>query len=116
MTRRWSGVVLLTVVTLAIYLITPDRLPAAHQPHPPPAGGQGWSAGNAHDPAGHPQVASDGVTMLPRVAATELALQTPAVSSLASAEPFRWRLGEGLAGRAVLAWQPDLHALKILRC
>lgn len=119
MTRQRSSVVLLTVVALVTYLITPDRLPAAQQPQPLPAGGQSWLVGNAHDPDEHPELTSDGVTMLARAdsqPAGTAALLPLAESSSASASPSAWRLGAGAAWQSVAGQRPDLHALQILRC
>jgi hypothetical protein len=119
-TRRWPGVVLLTVLSLVIYLITPDRLPATQQPHSLPGGGQGWSAGSARDPAQHPQLTSDGVTILPRAdtqpAGADAALLPLAAFTPAPTDPSPAQLGQGALRQSVAAWQPDLHVLQILRC
>ncbi|WP_306213424.1 hypothetical protein [Actinoplanes sp. RD1] len=111
---------LLTVLSLMIYLITPDWLPAAHQPDPLPAGGQSGLAGSAHDPAQHPQLTSDGLTILPRAdtrpAGVDASLLPLAAFSRASADPSPRRRGKGVTWQSVAAWRPDLHALRILRC
>ncbi|MCY1141507.1 hypothetical protein OWR29_26215 [Actinoplanes sp. Pm04-4] len=120
MTRRWPGPVLLTVLALVIYLITPDRLPATQQPHPLPGGGQSWLAGSAHDPAQHPQLTSDGVTILPRAdtqpAGADAALLPLPAFSPPLADPSPGRLSDRPTWQSIAAWQPDLHALQILRC
>lgn len=124
MTRRWPGdaplprpgVVLLTVLALAIYLITPDRLPAAPQPHPPAgAGEQSRPAGSAHDLAAHPGLTSDGVTTLTRAAAPPAGAET-ALLPVAAHRPAHQTSRRPPARQTAAARPPDLHALQILRC
>ncbi|MBM2615760.1 hypothetical protein JIG36_09355 [Actinoplanes sp. LDG1-06] len=89
MTRRGWSVVVLTVVALVVYLITPDRLPSDDS-RPSPVGtvavqAAPESAEGAYDPSQPPRLTSDGVTTLSRADLPAPAPETVFVSSSAAA-------------------------------